>query len=81
MDSEKFGKCLSIAILMMSLVVVNAYALPSIRKSKYEILKQVNRKGPYIALITVYAPEETAFFANGAFKPNPNHPFVDLSGN
>ncbi|XP_060675649.1 bark storage protein A [Ziziphus jujuba] len=81
MDPEKFAKyCLSIVVLISLVVVVNASSLPSSRRSKYEILKQINRNGPYIGLITVYAPEETAFFGNGAFKPNPNHPFVDLSG-
>lgn len=44
------------------------------------ILKKVNRKGPYVGLITVYPPEEDAFFATGAFKPHQKHPYVDLSG-
>ncbi|CDP19657.1 unnamed protein product [Coffea canephora] len=35
---------------------------------------------PYLGLITVYSPEEDAFFATGAFKHNPKHPFVNLSG-
>ncbi|KAH7537018.1 hypothetical protein FEM48_Zijuj03G0047800 [Ziziphus jujuba var. spinosa] len=63
MDPEKFAKyCLSIVVLISLVVVVNASSLPSSRRSKYEILKQINRNGPYIGLITVYAPEETAFF-------------------
>ncbi|CAN0910590.1 3-phosphoinositide-dependent protein kinase 2 [Linum grandiflorum] len=39
-----------------------------------------NRKGSYLGLITVYSPEETAFFSTGAFKPDPILPFLDLSG-
>ncbi|CAN1258297.1 3-phosphoinositide-dependent protein kinase 2 [Linum perenne] len=39
-----------------------------------------NRRGPYLGLITVYSPEETAFFSTGAFKADPILPFLDLSG-
>ncbi|KAL3323757.1 hypothetical protein AABB24_038091 [Solanum stoloniferum] len=28
----------------------------------------------------MYAPEEEAFFKTGVFRPDPRHPFVDLSG-
>ncbi|KAH8502146.1 hypothetical protein H0E87_016784 [Populus deltoides] len=41
---------------------------------------QVNSKGPYIGLLTVFPPEENAFLGTADFKPNPEHPFVDLSG-
>uniref|UniRef100_A0A6N2LQP4 Methyltransferase n=1 Tax=Salix viminalis TaxID=40686 RepID=A0A6N2LQP4_SALVM len=34
----------------------------------------------YIGLLTVFPPEENAFLGTGDFKPNPEHPFVDLSG-
>lgn len=80
MGLEKFGKCLSMAA-WMSLLVVYAYAEGSSRKWRNEVLKQVNSKGPYIGLITVFPPEETAFFGTGAFKPSPIHSSLDLSGN
>ncbi|KAH7537019.1 hypothetical protein FEM48_Zijuj03G0047900 [Ziziphus jujuba var. spinosa] len=79
MGLEKFGKCLSMAA-WMSLLVVYAYAEGSSRKWRNEVLKQVNSKGPYIGLITVFPPEETAFFGTGAFKPSPIHSSLDLSG-
>ncbi|KAL1150108.1 hypothetical protein V6Z11_A10G235600 [Gossypium hirsutum] len=41
---------------------------------------RVNRKGPYIGLITVFVTEKDAFFASGSFKPDPKFPFIDLSG-
>ncbi|CAN1747624.1 3-phosphoinositide-dependent protein kinase 1 [Linum perenne] len=43
-------------------------------------LNLINRRGPYLGLITVYSPEETAFFSTGAFKADPILPFLDLSG-
>ena len=43
-------------------------------------IHELNRRGPFLGLISVYATEEDAFFANGAFNPNPKHPYVDLSG-
>ncbi|CAL1386934.1 unnamed protein product [Linum trigynum] len=43
-------------------------------------LNLINRRGPYLGLITVYPPEETAFFSTGAFIPDPKLPFLDLSG-
>ncbi|KAF9600349.1 hypothetical protein IFM89_008520 [Coptis chinensis] len=43
-------------------------------------VREVNCEGPYIGLITVYPPEEKAFFATKAFQPHPSYPFIDLSG-
>ncbi|CAN1172034.1 Bark storage protein A [Linum perenne] len=43
-------------------------------------LHLINRRGPYLGLITVYSPEETAFFSTSAFNPDPLLPFLDLSG-
>ncbi|XP_062091908.1 bark storage protein A-like [Humulus lupulus] len=54
-------------------------ALPWKRSYK-EIIKQINGKGPYIGLITVYPPEEEAFFSTGSFEPDSDYPFLDLSG-
>lgn len=61
-------------------VVPDAFALPLNRLKSLTVIKEVNRRGPYLGLITVYEPEENAFFATGAFKPHKTHPFVDLSG-
>lgn len=71
-----------VALLFLTLVLifVNASAIPSNRLKFLNIIKEVNRKGPYVGLITVYPPEENAFFASKAFKPDGKHPFVDLSG-
>ncbi|GMN52806.1 hypothetical protein TIFTF001_021952 [Ficus carica] len=64
-------------VVLYSQMVAFAFCVPW---SRHDILKQVNRKGPYIGLITVYPPEENAFFSTGAFKPDPKYPFLDLSG-
>ncbi|KAF2318430.1 hypothetical protein GH714_007485 [Hevea brasiliensis] len=55
-------------------------AASSKTRISWSIIKKLNLKGPFTGLITVYPPEENAFFASGAFKPNAKHPFVDLSG-
>lgn len=49
------------------------------RKKSLDTIKSLNQNGPYLGLITTYPPEEAAFFATGAFRPHPIHPFVDLS--
>ncbi|KAM6584313.1 hypothetical protein CsatB_011315 [Cannabis sativa] len=50
------------------------------KRSYKKIVKQINGKGPYIGLITVYPPEEDAFFSTGSFQPDSDYPFLDLSG-
>ncbi|KAL5569511.1 hypothetical protein UlMin_026086, partial [Ulmus minor] len=73
------AKCRFLLVLIYSVFVVSpAFALPS--KRTHRRLEQINRKGPYIGLITVYPPEENAFFSTGAFKPDLHNPFIDLSG-
>ncbi|OMP07124.1 hypothetical protein COLO4_07609 [Corchorus olitorius] len=69
-------------LLVWSLVQDEAgcKALPYNRKSSLTIIKELNHRGPYIGLITVIPTEENAFFATRSFKPDPKHPFVDLSG-
>ncbi|XP_027104863.1 bark storage protein A [Coffea arabica] len=69
-------------LLLMLVFVSSLIAVSSERKaiSASRTFKELNRNGPYLGLITVFAPEEDAFFATGAFKPNPKHPYVDLSG-
>lgn len=69
-------------IVFVSSLLLSVLAIPSERKKIVvaATIKKLNRKGPYLGLITVYAPEEDAFFASGAFKPNSIYPYVDLSG-
>ncbi|XP_050386508.1 bark storage protein A-like [Argentina anserina] len=78
MVPNQVAECL-LTLVMMSLLVVSSSSLPLNRRS-LKFLQEVNRKGPYIGLITVYSPEEAAFFHTGAFRPNPKHPFLDFSG-
>ncbi|KAK7826727.1 bark storage protein a [Quercus suber] len=44
------------------------------------VIKEVNREGPYLGLLTVSTSEDSAFFATGAFQPHKTHPIIDLSG-
>ncbi|EEF28447.1 mta/sah nucleosidase, putative [Ricinus communis] len=67
-------------LVLFSLVTMHVSAFPSNRIKSLSIIREVNRQGPYLGLITVYPPEENSFFATGAFKPYGKHPFVDLSG-
>lgn len=72
--------------LLLMLVFVSSLSFPVIAVSSERKtisarnIRELNRNGPYLGLVTVYAPEEDAFFATGAFKPNPKYPYVDLSG-
>ena len=68
-----------LSLVMISLLVDTSSSLPPNGRS-LKLLQEVNWKGPYIGLITVYSPEEAAFFHTGAFKPDPMHPFLDFSG-
>ncbi|XP_021295280.1 bark storage protein B-like isoform X2 [Herrania umbratica] len=70
--------CLLLVLIFSAYVCVSAE--PNNRKKSLNIIKQLNRRGPYIGLITVILKEENAFFATGSFRPDPKHPFVDLSG-
>lgn len=69
-----------IALVSISGLVFSVLAVPLGKWKLRATIKEVNRKGPYLGLITVYSPEEDAFFAAGAFKPDREHPYVDLSG-
>ncbi|XP_028780415.1 bark storage protein A-like [Neltuma alba] len=71
-------QCLAVLFLFAILVSSTCGSLARSRKSA--TIKEINRNGPYVGLITVYAPEENAFFASKAFKSHPKHPFVDLAG-
>lgn len=73
--------CLVSLILISLLVFPLAADTPMRRRKKsLDTIKSLNQNGPYLGLITTYPPEEAAFFATGAFRPHPIHPFVDLSG-
>lgn len=80
MASEQAAKCLVIILLSITLLVICVSATPSNKRKSLNTIKEVNRKGPYIGLITVVPAEEDAFFTTGAFEINPHLPFVDLSG-
>lgn len=86
MASEKqiSASCLNIItvlIISISCLFLPVSSIPLLRNWKsLATIKEVNQKGPYLGLITVYPPEEDAFFAIGAFKPDPRHPYVDISG-
>ncbi|XP_054780112.1 bark storage protein A-like [Prosopis cineraria] len=75
-------QCLAVVFFFVILVSSTCHspAAPLKRSRKSTTIKEINRKGPYIGLITVYAPEEKAFFATKAFKSDPKQPFVDLAG-
>ncbi|KAF5948055.1 hypothetical protein HYC85_014012 [Camellia sinensis] len=66
--------------LLISSLVFPLSATPLKRRKSLNTIRYLNRKGPYLGLITVYPPEEKAFFATKAFKLDPIHPFVDLTG-
>ncbi|CAK7325340.1 unnamed protein product [Dovyalis caffra] len=63
-------------LVLSSLLVISVSA----KIGSWKLINEVNRKGPYIGLLTVFPPEEKAFLGTGALKPDPKHPFVDLSG-
>lgn len=80
MAAKLIRKCLVMQVLVFFLVV-SALASPLKRRRRsLNKIKEINREGPYVGLVTVYPPEETAFIATGAFKPHRTYPFVDLSG-
>ncbi|KAG2669346.1 hypothetical protein I3760_14G030300 [Carya illinoinensis] len=79
MAAKLVRKCLVMQVLVFFLLV-SALASPLKKRKSLKEIKEINCEGPYIGLVTVFPPEETAFLATGAFKPHKTHPFVDLSG-
>ncbi|KAB1225296.1 Bark storage protein A [Morella rubra] len=79
MATEVVRRCL-VVLVLICLLVLPAFAFPLKRKESLNAVKEVNSEGPYIGLVTVFPPEETAFLAIAAFEPHRTHPFVDLSG-
>ncbi|XVF82949.1 hypothetical protein PTKIN_Ptkin16aG0093000 [Pterospermum kingtungense] len=78
MAATQVKPCLVLVLIFLSLVLASAASKNRIRS--LNIIKEVNRRGPYIGLITVFSTEENAFFSIGSFRPDPTHPFIDLSG-
>ncbi|KAJ8759164.1 hypothetical protein K2173_004171 [Erythroxylum novogranatense] len=80
MAAGRVKSCFLLQVLF-SLVIINvSLAFPPKQMKSMDIIKEVNHKGPYLGLITVYPPEEKAFWKTAAFKPDKKHPYVDLSG-
>lgn len=71
--------CLLSLLFISSLHVLPASATPHKLKNAITI-REVNRRGPYIGLVTVFETEENAFLGSVDFRPDPAHPFLDLSG-
>ncbi|CAA7037341.1 unnamed protein product [Microthlaspi erraticum] len=67
-------------IIISSLHVLPASATPSHKRKSASTIRKVNRRGPYIGLVTVIETEEDAFLRSVDFRPDPTHPFLDLSG-
>ncbi|XP_047320094.1 bark storage protein A-like [Impatiens glandulifera] len=80
MSPSKQMASIAIFLFILFSLVIPMTAIPLRKSRPLNLLRRINRDGPYLGLITVYPPEEEAFFATNAFKPNPRHPFVDLSG-
>ncbi|CAH2078083.1 unnamed protein product [Thlaspi arvense] len=71
---------LFIIIVISSSHVLPASATPSHKRKSAITIRKVNRRGPYIGLVTVFETEEDAFLGSVDFRPDPTHPFMDLSG-
>ncbi|KAI3916598.1 hypothetical protein MKW98_026340 [Papaver atlanticum] len=73
----------TIILLLVNFSVV-FIGVSAVSNSKFDtkksFLKEINNEGPYLGLITVYPPEEHAFFSTKAFHRHPTHPYIDLSG-
>lgn len=80
MNSTMAARCFVVLVFVSFLVMSVSAIASNSRRGSFSTIKQLSREGPYIGLITVYSPEEEAFFRTGAFTPDAKHPFVDLSG-
>ncbi|XP_006846768.2 bark storage protein A [Amborella trichopoda] len=77
MEETRWG-AISTAIILL-LLAINSVATP-LDKRSLQLIGELNGEGPYIGVVTVYPPEEKAFFDSNALKPHPKYPFLDLSG-
>ncbi|KAI4352639.1 hypothetical protein L6164_006871 [Bauhinia variegata] len=80
MAATLIRQCLLLVFIIVSSAISPAFAVSLKRRKTLKIIKEINRDGPYVGLITVYSPEENAFFATKAFQHDPKHPFVDFAG-
>jgi hypothetical protein len=67
-------------IIISSFHVLPVSPTPSHKLKSATTIRKLNRGGPYIGLVTVIATEENAFLRSVDFRPDPTHPFLDLSG-
>ncbi|EFH45982.1 hypothetical protein ARALYDRAFT_354336 [Arabidopsis lyrata subsp. lyrata] len=89
MHHTSFGSWLRTKILFFFLSSSSSSSLPCtfcllpppLHTTKSAItIRKLNRRGPYIGLVTVFETEENAFLGSVDFRPDPMHPFLDLSG-
>lgn len=71
--------------LLFILIISTVHVLPASATRSHKLknaitIREVNRRGPYIGLVTVFETEENAFLGSVDFRPDPAHPFLDLSG-
>ncbi|XWS75249.1 hypothetical protein CRYUN_Cryun01aG0069600 [Craigia yunnanensis] len=78
MAATQVKPCLVMVLIFLLLVFASAVSKNRIKSLNK--IKELNRRGPYIGLITVFSTEEDTFFATASFRPDPKHPFIDLSG-
>nr|AAM66964.1 unknown [Arabidopsis thaliana] len=82
MDHNHFLFPLLFIIIISSLHVLRASTTPSHshKLKSATTIRKINRRGPYIGLVTVFETEEDAFLGSVDFRLDPTHPFLDLSG-
>lgn len=71
---------LFIIIIISSFHVLPVSLTPSHKLKSAITIRKLNLRGPYIGLVTVIETEENAFLRSVEFRPDPTHPFLDLSG-
>ncbi|CAL9226691.1 unnamed protein product [Arabidopsis halleri] len=80
LDQNHFLLPLLFIIIISSLNVLLASTTPSHKLKSAITIRKLNRRGPYIGLVTVFETEENAFLGSVDFRPDPMQPFLDLSG-
>lgn len=78
--ASRFMRLSLLLVFIISALRSPAFAVSSKKRKTFGVINQINLHGPYIGLITVYEPEENAFFATGVFDSHPKYPYVDLAG-
>lgn len=87
MDNKATNQMASLDLILLLFIIIisSLHVLPASATSADKLktattIRKVNRKGPYVGLVTVIETEEDAFLDSVEFRPDPNHPFIDLSG-